>query len=158
MYRTAMLSKKEFDRIYYTLDESVIKVTADSITSESIIKLRSDNKEIVPEARITGSELILDIPKFELNPAHYSIEIGNVHKGTIAFNPDKSESLLEQHTIENLNELSNENSYVKLFNTKGFDNFDKEIKAKYLGIQLWRIALILALIFLLIEILLIRFL
>ena len=158
MYRIAMLSKKEFNRIYYTLDESVIKVTTDSINSESIIKLKSMDKEIVPEARIAGSELILDIPKFELNPAHYDIEIENVTKGTIAFNPDKSESLLDQHTIENLRALSSENSYVKLFNTKGFDNFDKEIKEKYLGIPLWRIALILVLIFLLIEILLIRFL
>jgi hypothetical protein len=158
MYRIAMLSKKEFSRIYYTLDESVLKVTADSINSESIIKLKSNHKEIVPESRIAGSELILDIPKFELDPAHYNIEIGNVHKGTIAFNPDKSESLLEQRTIENLTRLSGENSYVKLFNTKGFDNFDKEIKEKYLGIPLWRITLVLALIFLLIEILLIRFL
>jgi hypothetical protein len=158
MYRIAMLSKKEFNRIYYTLDESVIKVTTDSINTESIIKLKSMDKEIVPETRIAGNELILDIPKFELNPAHYDIEIENVTKGTIAFNPDKSESLLEQYTIENLRESSSENSYVKLFNTKGFDNFDKEIKEKYLGIPLWRITLILALIFLLIEILLIRFL
>jgi len=158
MYRIAMLSKKEFNRIYYTLDESVIKVTTDSINSESIIKLKSKDKEIVPGARIAGSDLILDIPKFELNPAHYNIEIENVIKGSIAFNPDKSESLLEQHTIENLRDLSSENSYVKLFNIKGFDNFDKEIKEKYLGIPLWRITLILTLIFLLIEIILIRFL
>jgi hypothetical protein len=158
MYRIAMLSKKEFNRLYYTLDESVIKVTTDSINSESLLKLKSRDKEIVPGARIAGSELILDIPKFELNPGHYNIEIENSIKGTIAFNPDKSESLLEQHSIENLRELSDENSYVKLFNTKGFDNFDKEIKEKYLGVPLWRITLIISLIFLLIEILLIRFL
>jgi hypothetical protein len=158
MYRIAMLSKKEFNRMYYALDETNVKISIDSISSESIIKLKNQEKEIIPEARVTGNELMLDIPKFELDPSHYNIEIQNVHKATIAFNPVKSESILEQYTVENLREASRENSYVKLFNTKGFDNFDKEIKEKYLGIPLWRITLILALIFLLIEILLIRFL
>ena len=70
----------------------------------------------------------------------------------------QNESMLLQHPVEKLSEITEINSYVKLFNTKGFDNFDKEIKEKYLGIPLWRLALILALTFLFIEILLIRFL
>lgn len=158
MYRMAMLSKKEFDRLYYTLDQSLISITADSINSESIIKLKKQDQEIIPGARVAGNSLILDIPKFELSPGHYNIEIENIQKGTIAFNPGKKESRLQQHSLENLKEITKENSYVKLFNTKGFNNFDKEIKEKYLGIPLWRIALILTLIFLFIEILLIRFL
>ncbi len=158
MYRMAMLSKKEFDPLYYTLDQSIISITADSINSESIIKLKKQDQEIIPGARIAGNKLLLDIPKFELSPGHYNIILENTQKGTIAFNPGKSESMLLQHPIEKLSEITKENSYVKLFNTKGFDNFDKEIKEKYLGIPLWRVALILALIFLFIEILLIRFL
>lgn len=158
MYRMAMLSKKEFDPLYYTLDQSIISITADSINSESIIKLKKQDQEIIPGARVAGNKLLLDIPKFELSPGHYNIILENTQKGTIAFNPGKSESMLLQHPIEKLSEITKENSYVKLFNTKGFDNFDKEIKEKYLGIPLWRVALILALIFLFIEILLIRFL
>ena len=158
MYRLAMLSKKTFNSLYYTLDESIIKISADSIYNESIIKLKSRDKEIVPQARLAGNELILDIPRFELAPSHYDLEVGDIHRGILAFNPGKSESQLEQYTFENLTELCNENSYVKLFNTEGFDIFDKEIKEKYLGIPLWRITLIIALIFLLVEILLIRFL
>ncbi len=158
MYRMAMLSKKEFDRLYYILDQSIISITADSINSESVIKLKKHDQEIIPGARVAGNNLILDIPKFELSPGHYNIVIENIQKGTIAFNPGKSESMLLQHSIENLSEITKENSYVKLFNTKGFNNFDKEIKEKYLGIPLWRVALVLTLIFLFIEILLIRFL
>ena len=158
MYRTAMLSKKEFDHLYYTLDQTIISVTADSINSESIIKLKKYDQEIIPGTRIAGNKLVLDIPKFELSPGHYNIDIGNIQKGTIAFNPGKKESMMSQHAVEKLSEITEENSYVKLFNTKGFNNFDKEIKEKYLGIPLWRVALILTLIFLFIEILLIRFL
>jgi hypothetical protein len=154
----AMLSKKEFDRLYYILDQSIISITADSINSESVIKLKKHDQEIIPGARVAGNNLVLDIPKFELSPGHYNIDIENIQKGTIAFNPGKSESMLLQHSIENLSEITKENSYVKLFNTKGFNNFDKEIKEKYLGIPLWRVALVLTLIFLFIEILLIRFL
>ncbi len=158
MYRTAMLSKKEFDQLYYTLDQTIISVTTDSINSESIVKLKKYDQEIIPGRRITGNKLVLDIPKFELSPGHYTIDIENIQKGTIAFNPGKKESMMSQHAEEKLSEITEENSYVKLFNTKGFNNFDKEIKEKYLGIPLWRVALILTLIFLFIEILLIRFL
>jgi hypothetical protein len=158
MYRTAMLSKKEFDHLYYTLDQTIISVTADSINSESIVKLKKYDQEIIPGTRIAGNKLVLDIPKFELSPGHYNIDIGNIQKGTIAFNPGKKESMMSQHSVEKLSEITEENSYVKLFNTKGFNNFDKEIKEKYLGIPLWRVALVLTLIFLFIEILLIRFL
>ena len=85
MYRMAMLSKKEFDPLYYTLDQSIISLRADSINSETIIKLKNQDQEIIPGARVTGNSLLLDIPKFELRPGHYNVIVENIQKGTIAF-------------------------------------------------------------------------
>lgn len=158
MYRIAMLSKHEFNRLYFTLDESIIKLSVDSVFNESLLKLRHPEKEIIPESRIAGNELILDIPRFELDPGHYNLEIQDALVGTVAFNPDKRESRLDQYSLEYLRQMTSENSFIKLFNTEGFDKFDKEIRDKYLGTPLWRITLALTLIFLLLEIFLIRFL
>lgn len=158
MYRIAMLSKKEFSKIYYGLNDPVISVMIDSVNRESIVKLRSGEKEIIPVSRWSGNELIMEIPKFEMDPGNYHIVSGNQEKGILAFNQDKNESLLEQLNQETLENLINENSYVKLFNTKGINNFENEIKEQYIGTPLWRYMLILALFFLLAEILFIRFL
>ena len=158
MYRIAMLSKKEFSKIYYGLNDPVVSVAIDSFNRESIVKLRSDEKEIIPASRWSGNELIMDIPKFEMDPGIYHIESGNQTGGILAFNQDKNESLLEQINQETLEDIISENSYVNLFNTKGINNFEKEIKEQYIGTPLWRYMLILALFFLLAEILFIRFL
>jgi len=158
MYRMAMLSKKEFNNLYYNLSKPVISLKIDSIEQESLIKLRGNNTEVIPGQRISGNDVYMELPKFQIKPGIYDMEIGTNFNGYIAFNPEETESRLDQFTLEELKILSDENSGITLFNTIGIDNFEKEIKAKYLGIPLWRITLIMALIFLLAEILIIRFL
>ena len=158
MYRLAMLSKSEFSRLYYSLDESVIEVKADSLDGEGLVRLANADNELVPGYRISGKELFLELPKDQIMAGLYSLTSSGKFIGTLAFNEAKSESRMEQLPIEKLESLAEQNSHINLFNTKGIDNFDKVIKEKYLGIPLWRYTLILALIFLLAEILLIRFL
>ncbi len=158
MYRVALLSKKEFNRLYYTLGQSVISVGIDSVDQETLIKLQGENKEIIPGQRFAGNQVFLEIPKFELEPGFYKISINDVSVNSIAFNQRKAESKLAQIGLEELESISEENSSLTLFNAAGIDNFDNEIKEKYLGIPLWRYTLILTLIFLLAEIMIIRFL
>jgi len=158
MYRMAMLSKKEFNPLYYNLDQPVISLKIDSLKPEDLIKLSSENAEIIPGQRISGNEVFLDLPKHELKPGIYEIVRASGNKGFIAFNQEENESTLGQYSPEELKNISDENSGITLFNTAGIDNFDKEIKARYMGLKLWRFTLIIALIFLLAEILIIRFL
>jgi hypothetical protein len=47
---------------------------------------------------------------------------------------------------------------MRIFETENAQSFSAEIKERNLGVPLWKYALILALIFLMVEILLIRFL
>jgi hypothetical protein len=51
-----------------------------------------------------------------------------------------------------------ENSNIRVFNIKDINKFDQVLKDNYLGKSYWKYALILAMIFLLAEVLLLRFL
>ena len=157
MYRIAMLSKKNFKNLYYSLRQPVIALKIDSLNPDDLIRLERENAEIIPGQRISGNEVFLELPKHELQPGIYELTHGLENYGYIAFNQEEKESRLDQYTPEELRALSDENSAVTLFNTEGINNFDKEIKARYMGFDLWRYTLILALIFLLAEILIIRF-
>jgi hypothetical protein len=158
MYRMAMLSKKEFKNLYYSISQPVISLKLDSLIPEELIRLKREEIEIIPEQRISGNEVFLEIPKYELKPGIYELTHGTDHEGYIAFNQDESESRLAQYGPEELKQFTDENSFITLFNTEGINNFDKEIKTRYMGLNLWRYTLILALIFLMAEILIIRFL
>lgn len=158
MYRMAMLSKKEFKSLYHSISEPVISLKIDSLNPEELIRLKREDEEIIPGQRISGNEVFMELPKHELKPGIYEMAHGIHNYGYIAFNQDESESRLAQYSPEELNQLADENSFITLFNTKGINNFDKEIKTRYMGLNLWRYTLILALIFLLVEILIIRFL
>jgi hypothetical protein len=158
MYRMAMLSKKEFNALYYNLDQPVISLKMDSLNPEELIKLTRDDAEIIPGQRISGNEVFLELPKHELKPGTYKLVHGSQNDGFIAFNQEEKESMLSQYSPEELKTISDENSGITLFNPSGIDNFDTEIKTRYMGLNLWRYTLILALIFLLAEILIIRFL
>lgn len=158
MYRMAMLSKKEFKNLYYNLSQPVISLKIDSLNPEELIRLKRDEVEIIPGQRISGSELFLELPKHELQPGIYELTHGSDQEGYVAFNQDEAESRLAQYSPEELKQFADENSFITLFNTEGINNFDREIKTRYMGLNLWRYTLILALIFLMAEILFIRFL
>jgi hypothetical protein len=76
----------------------------------------------------------------------------------LAFNLDKAESLLDQYTGEEMKELLGSGDRITIFKVGAQEAFSNEIKERYLGTPLWKYALLLAMFFLLMEILLIRFL
>jgi hypothetical protein len=158
MYRMAMLSKKEFNPLYYNISQPVISLKIDSLNPEELIRLNKVEAEIIPGQRIAGNEVFLELPKHMAKPGIYELSRTSGALGYIAFNQEEAESILNQYTQEELKSISDENSGITLFNTAGIDNFDKEIKARYMGLNLWRYTLIISLIFLLAEILIIRFL
>ncbi|HLF34735.1 MAG TPA: BatA domain-containing protein [Cyclobacteriaceae bacterium] len=158
MYRMAMLSKKSFNRLSYTMGESLVSYRIDSLGAAPITRLVSDKKEIIPAQRISGNDLILDIPKSELDAGIYNIANEGLPGGAVAFNYGKQESVLKQFEENELMNFFGENSNIRVFNIKDINKFDQVLKDNYLGKSYWKYALILAMIFLLAEVLLLRFL
>jgi hypothetical protein len=158
MYRIAASSKKSENKLYYTLHENFISIIADSLKAEQAVKLIAAEQEILPSQRRVGEQVYIDIPKFSINQGFYNAVVNKDTINLIAFNLDKKESLMDQYVEDEVSALFGGGDNVTLFEAASDDTFSNEIKARYLGRPLWKYALILSLLFLLMEVLLIRFL
>jgi len=100
---------------------------------------------------------LLELPRYEVSPGFYWVTHQRDTLDLVAFNLEKRESELATFTnTEILAAFGGSNA--ALFDADGPQAFSNEIKARYLGTPLWKYALVLALVFLLAEVLLIRFL
>ena len=159
MYRTALLSKSSVNRLSFSLDESVISLKVDSLSKNTIYALRKGDEEIIPNQRVSGDQLILDLPKHTLRSGFYELYDRTSLRAVLAFNSYKAESRMDQTT----NEQEIRSVFAGLTNLDVFQfddasDFSSAMKERYEGINLWKYALVLALIFLLAEVLLLRFL
>ena len=157
MYRIAASGKKNDNRLYYILTEDFVRLRFDSLSEEEPLKMVG-NQEVVPSQRKVNNEVYLDIPKFSITNGFYNIVSQADTIGLIAFNIDKAESLLDQYSGNEIKNQMGNGSNISIFEAGSADAFSDEIKARYLGKPLWKYALMLALLFLLAEVLLIRFL
>ena len=157
MYRMAASSHRVSQKPYYMLSESTITLQADSLVGESPVQL-TGKQEVVPAQRRNGNRVILEIPKFSIDAGFYYATVQQDTLGLVAFDLDKRESLLDQWTGDEIKLMLGGGKNISVFDSATTGAFGNEIKERYLGTTLWKYALILSLIFLLVEVLLIRFL
>jgi hypothetical protein len=157
MYRIAASGKRMENKAYYQTSESLITLRADSLLGEEPVRLIGQ-QEIVPAQRKMNDQLILEIPKFAIAPGFYEAIFQRDTLDLLAFNLDKSESILDQYDAEQVQELLGNRNNISLFQATTVETFSNAIKERYLGTPLWKYAIVLALVFLLAEVLLIRFL
>ena len=157
MYRIAASGKKNDFKPYYTLRESFIKLHMDSIRGDEPLRWIGA-EEVVPAQRTVNDDVIFDIPEFSISRGFYKVVSRRDTVNLIAFNLDKKESLMDQYSGAEMKEMLGNSDNVTIFKVGSVDAFSNEIKERYLGKPLWKYALILAILFILTEILLIRFL
>ncbi|MCK6616279.1 MAG: BatA domain-containing protein [Cyclobacteriaceae bacterium] len=157
MYRLASTGKKIENKPYYLLTQPIITLRADSLTGEQPVRF-TGLQEVIPSQRRVGSRLVMELPRFSMNAGFYYVLHRADTLGLVAFNQSKPESLLEQYTALAVKEKLGNRENITVFESNTAETFSNEIKARYLGTPLWKYAIILALLFLLVEILLVRFL
>jgi hypothetical protein len=157
MYRIAASGKKSESRLYYTLHENFISLAVDSLEGEESLRLVG-KQEVVPSQRKVSERVFLDIPKFSISQGFYNVVASKDTVSLLAFNLDKTESYMDQYTGTEAKKLLGNGDNISLFDASSPDTFSNEIKARYLGTPLWKYAIMLTLLFILVEILLIRFL
>ena len=74
------------------------------------------------------------------------------------FNLDKAESLLDQFSGTDVKNQMGNAPNISIFEAGSAEAFSNEIKERYLGKPLWKYALMISLLFLFVEVILIRFL
>ena len=156
MYKIALGSKANLSKLYYaTTDETIVYPL--EYPGSGIVNLASGEEVTTPDQRYAGGNLILEIPKDEITPGHFEIRSGGRPFGTLAFNLPTSESSALRYTSEELAELSAAN-HIHLIDAHDAFSAGRAITAGVKGVSLWKYALVLALLFLFVEIILIRYL
>lgn len=155
MYRIATTGKKAERKSYYYLSSSFISVPADSLVGEEPVKMQG-KVELVPSQRKLGDRLFLEIPKYSVQQGFYYVTHRQDTLDLLAFNLEKKESMLDQYSGEEVKTLLGGGEGISIFEATSTETFSNEIKERYLGTPLWKYMLVLALAFLLAEVLLIR--
>jgi hypothetical protein len=157
MYRIAASSKKTEQKLYYNLKETLLSLRLDSLREDDQVKLVNE-EEIIPSQRKIGQLVTLDLPRFTLKTGFYNVVSGRDTIDLLAFNADKTESLMEQYSVNDIVTFFGNGDNISIFDASDTGTFSNQIKERYLGTPLWKYAILLALVFLLAEVLLIRFL
>ncbi len=155
MYRIAAQSNVMNDKLYHTVDESLVTLKVDSIIKNDIYKLNKESAEIIPSQRIIGNELMVEIPKHTISQGFYDLSNTAGIQKVLAFNLDKKESKMQQYNTDNLSKIFKNRTNVSVYENDNTD-FTAALKAQKSGTPLWKYMLILSLLALLAEILLIR--
>lgn len=157
MYKTAFNSLVEGERLAYSFQEPVVSMDIDLKASETVYTLASSELQIIPGQRIIGRKLMLDIPKDQMKAGFYELKSKDGVENLLAFNYGKEESKMEFYSPDELKKIFGGNANVQIYDVQNHEEFIQKFKNENIGQPLWKFSLILCLLFLAIEILLIRF-
>lgn len=176
MYRLASMSKSLDVPLYYPMDENTLTLEAsrllDSASREAsgqryLYKLRHDEQELIPLQRVVNGRLLMEIPQNVVEAGFYDLvrteeaaDAANnaVDLLSLSFNNTEAESLVAQYTVNELTQRIEGMDQVSLYEAEDVEAFTSLMQSKNDQVALWKYALLAALLCLLIEILLIRFL
>ena len=156
MYRIALSALRDQVRPYYKVNERLLVVPGDSVSGETPVRL-SGLKEIVPGQRQAGGNLLLDLPRTEVEPGIYAVLRSSDTLSLVALNAEADESSTALTAPDDLSSQVQGMPGVTVFDAGNQQAFSNGIKERYLGVPLWKYCLALALLFLAAEVLLLRF-
>jgi len=155
MYRLALNSGHE-DALYYNIGgENTLKSRYITLGKNQTLNLRSKNFEAIPEVRQVDGKTLIYIADQIKTAGFYNLNLADSLLAVYSFNNGRSES--DMHYLAKT-ELENKvgKSNVKIYDTDK-DAVNLVSGANKIGQTLWKLCLILSLIFIAAEILLIRF-
>ena len=155
MYKIAFASAKE-QPLYYTIGlNNLLESEKISLLANQSLKLVSDNFEVIPEVRQTVGKTLLYVADQVKKSGFYELKKADSVLAVVAFNDNRTESDMHYAAESELNSLFGKQK-VAVFNSKK-DAQSLNIEGKNSSSELWKLCLILAIVFLAGEILLIRF-
>ena len=155
MYQVALLSMHD-NRLFYTLGkDKSLEINKVSLGANQTIKIRKDKFEAIPDVQQAENNSRLYIADQIREQGNYQLVKNDSVLARVAFNDDRSESDLSYAGDSEIQAKFPGNK-LQVF-SPGRSSLQNDIEAVNYGIQLWKICLALALIFIAAEILLIRF-
>jgi hypothetical protein len=159
IYKMGINSLKPVPLYYYTQTNAVIKTPALKEKGDEPVHIKEANNkfDIIPETRISNNQILIFTQNQINNPGFYKLVYKNNDLMALAFNYNRLESDLNFYTTE---ELERELEQKHLTTIKTVIAGEKSLTAEIQEIsgtkKLWKLFVILTLLFILIEIALIR--
>ncbi len=162
IYKMAINSQLPQPLYYETAANTVVELKKTDVTKDQTYNVRSLDKktDFIPETRIGENKTLLFMQGMVTSAGNYILTFGKdqlIHG--LAFNYPREESVLEYFTVEELKKMT-EGRQLNKFNI--LETSDKGVKIMLAemqgGTKLWKLFIILTLVFLAIETALIRFL
>jgi hypothetical protein len=155
MYRIAANSKQNIPPLFHRVSEQEIDLSISDIQANDILKLVNDAVEFIPDQKIKGKKVVIVLPGAAMTPGHYLVTSNTKQYYSIALNLDANESDISPLNETELREAFEDLNYTIIAGVDENEILNK-ITNEFKGIELWRYFLSLALLFLLVEALLIR--
>jgi hypothetical protein len=146
--------------LFYTIGKDEVIEYKDVLSGESVFHLKALNStfDIIPEHKVIDAQTAIYVHDQLKEANNYNLFANTKLLGGVSFNFNRMESDL---TSFNSDELKGEISKFNLFNINvmdiNFQNMSQSLAELDQGKKLWKLCLILALLFLAAEILLLRF-
>lgn len=155
MYRVALSGGSESSLYHYLGSENVLSGKKIALGKNQTLKLSANNFESIPEIRQADGKTLIYTADQIRNAGFYNLNLADSTLAVYAFNSGRTESDMHYLRKTELNDLA-EKSNLKVFDT---DQDAVKITAgtDKIGQTLWKLCLVLSLIFIAAEILLIRF-
>ncbi len=143
------LTSLKLPKIYYNLEsENKVNLRVEANT-EAVIHLANGKENIIPIQQNLGNNIELSTAEIDLPAGNYAAELNGKRVATLSFNYSRFESDLQYHRISDLKNVKTYDSVKQFLNDL---NESREITS------LWKWFVIFALIFLALEMLLLKFL
>lgn len=151
------ISAGESRPIAYTISQDdLIESNHQGTSGDIVYKLQGEGEEFIPEQRVVGSTVFLSLNNQVQDAGFYQLFLNEESiLDRFAFNFDRQESALTYYSNEELQAMVGE--LASVIGTQGNEVLTAKIAERSQGIVLWRLCVILALLFLLAEVLLLRF-
>lgn len=156
MYKIAFASTKEYPIYYTAMHDNVIETEKIDLGGNQSLKLVADNFEVIPELRQTNGKTLVYVADQVKRAGFYALKKADSTIALIAFNDNRAESAMSYAEPAELKKIFTKNQRVSVVDPRT-DRIDSLAGTKNNGTELWKVCLILTLIFLAIEILLVRF-
>ncbi|MCZ2101482.1 MAG: BatA domain-containing protein [Chitinophagales bacterium] len=158
VYKIAISTTKQ-KSLAYTITNHITVETANlRRTGDYTYKVKHGEEEFIPGQMPAGNHIILDFNDQVKKSGYYDLLLDDKLVNKLAFNYDRKESDMRIFEEKELKDIEASNPKVKVLGEVLQANMTAAITEKDQGIALWKWFVIVALCFLLVETLLIRFL
>lgn len=159
MYKLAFESTQNTSRLAYSLQEmgATFTLPSDFAVGRGMFSLQRDSLEVIPPQQLQGRTLTFSLSGIGLQPGTYQLKYENRVISKMALNKGSQESRGETYTIKELEEIAKTYPNVNVYKSTGGESFLDQFKKDNIGIALWKYCLLASILFLGIEIMLLRF-